>query len=58
MCKFERFRGLSDHDHFSGSCNVLYKCDGRWLRKMAEDRWSRCLGGEIDQLGQEIGSWI
>lgn len=25
---------------------------------MGGDRWSRCLGGEIDQLGQEVVCWI
>lgn len=31
--------GLTDHDNFSGSYSGLYKCDGRGLKQMGEDRW-------------------
>ena len=47
------FVALIDHHNFSGSCNVLHKCEFHWLRRMGEDRWSSgCLVGEIDRLGQ------
>lgn len=51
------FVALIDHHNFSGSYNVLHKCEFHWLRQMGEDRWSSgCLVGEIDQLGQgELG---
>ena len=52
------FCGLMDRDNFPSSYNVLYKCDICLLGHGGGDIWNRCLGGEIDQLGCEIGCWI